>query len=286
LENKREKKVTDFPHPYPSFDGIEKMVLRYKREDGVELTGDFYLPKGYKPGDGNIPIILWAYPHEFKNAKDASQVKGSPHKFVRLHPHSPLYFLSLGYGVLDGPSMPIIGEGEKEPNDTYIEQLVANARAAIEKLKEIGVTDGSRIAVGGHSYGAFMVANLMAHSDLFEVGIARSGSYNRTLTPFGFQAEERTLWEAPEVYIKMSPFMYADKIKKPILLIHGDADNNSGTYPMQSKRFYNALVGNGGIVRFVLLPLESHGYMAKESVLHMLYEMEEWLEKYIGTKKT
>jgi dipeptidyl aminopeptidase/acylaminoacyl peptidase len=182
--------------------------------------------------------------------------------------------------------MPIVGEGGKEPNDTYVQQLVASAKAAVDEVVRRGVADRKRIAIGGHSYGAFMTANLLAHSDLFCAGIARSGAYNRTLTPFGFQNEERTLWQAPDTYIKMSPFMHADKINEPILLIHGEADNNQGTFPLQSERLFNALKGLGKTARFVLLPLESHGYQARESVLHMLYEMHQWLEKYVKQANT
>ncbi len=186
-----------------------------------------------------------------------------------------------GYAVLDNASMPIVGEGEAEPNDTYIKQLVANAEAIVRHGSSLGVVDSNRVAVGGHSYGAFMTANLLAHSKLFKAGIARSGAYNRTLTPFGFQAEERTYWQAPEVYFEMSPFSFADRIKTPLLLIHGEADNNPGTFPIQSERLYQAVKGHGGTVRYVVLPHESHGYRASESVLHMLWEMDRWLEKYV-----
>jgi dipeptidyl aminopeptidase/acylaminoacyl peptidase len=218
---------------------------------------------------------------EFKDKKDASQVKGSPYTFTRLSWGTPVYWVTQGYAVLQGTSIPIVGEGSKEPNDTYTEQLVASAKAAIDEGQRLGVVDPSRVAVMGHSYGAFMTANLLAHSNLFRAGIARSGAYNRTLTPFGFQGEERTYWQAPEVYNTMSPFNYADKIKTPILLIHGEADNNSGTFPIQSERFYNALKGHGATVRYVVLPAESHGYAARESIMHMLWEMNTWLDKHV-----
>jgi dipeptidyl aminopeptidase/acylaminoacyl peptidase len=241
-----------------------------------------YLPPGYREEQGPLPLLLWAYPYEFKSAGAAGQVRTSPHRFVRPHPGSPLFFLAAGYAVLDGPAMPIVGEGDAEPNDTYVEQLVADARAAVEAVVARGVADPARVAVGGHSYGAFMTANLLAHSDLFRAGIARSGAYNRTLTPFGFQAEDRTLWEAPEVYLAMSPYLRADWIKAPLLLIHGGADNNAGTYPLQSERLFDALKGLGATARLVLLPLESHAYRARESVLHMLWESLAWLDRYVG----
>ena len=177
--------------------------------------------------------------------------------------------------------MPIIGEGDTHPNDTFVEQLVANGQAIVDELDKMGVGDPERVGVGGHSYGAFMTANLLAHSDIFKAGIARSGAYNRSLTPFGFQAEPRTFWEAPEVYFEMSPFMNADKVDEPILFIHGEADNNSGTFPIQSKRMYGAVSGLGGIAKLVMLPSESHGYVARESLLHMLYEQTSWLNTYV-----
>ena len=278
--------LTGFSHPYPELKNIEKQVVKYEREDGVALQGDLYLPEGYEPGDEQLPVLMWAYPNEFKSADAASQVEGSPYEFIRIGWYSPLFWVTQGYAILDDPSMPVVGEGDEEPNDTFRKQLVGNAKAAIDKLVEMGIADSSRIAIGGHSYGAFMTANLLAHSDLFAAGIARSGAYNRTLTPFGFQREERTYWEAPEIYYQMSPFMHADKINEPILMLHGEADNNSGTFPLQRKRYFNALKGLGATARLVMLPHESHGYRAQESVLHMLWEMDQWLDKYVKNKNT
>ncbi len=275
------RRLTDFPHPSPQLAGLGKELIRYRRDDGVQLTATLYTPPGWTPADGPLPTLVWAYPQEFKSAALAGQVKDSPDRFDRVSWASPLLWLSQGYAVLDDPSMPIVGEGDAEPNDTYVEQLVASARAAVDEVVRRGVADRDRIAIGGHSYGAFMAANLLAHSDLFAAGIARSGAYNRTLTPFGFQAEERTYWQAPEVYYAMSPFLHADLVDEPLLLIHGEADNNSGTFPMQSERFYAALKGQGATVRLVMLPHESHGYRARESVLHMLWETGRWLDLYV-----
>ncbi|MEJ0056866.1 MAG: prolyl oligopeptidase family serine peptidase [Bacteroidota bacterium] len=281
IGSKNITQVTSFPHPYPQIKDVKKQLLKYKRADGVDLTANLYLPPGYKKEDGPLPTFLWAYPAEFKSKDNAGQVKGSPYAFTRISWGSPIYWVVRGYAILDNASIPIVGEGDAEPNDTYVEQLVASAKAAIDYGASLGYVDPKRVGVGGHSYGAFMTANLLAHSDLFKAGIARSGAYNRTLTPFGFQQEERTYWEAPEVYFKMSPFSYADKVKTPILFIHGEADNNSGTFPIQTERFYNAIKGHGGTARYVLLPYESHGYRAKESIMHMLWETDNMLETYV-----
>ena len=279
------KQFTFFPHPTPQLSGIKKQLLRYKRDDGVELTATLYLPAGYSPKDGPLPMVMWAYPHEFKSADTAGQITISPYRFIRIYPTSPLVWLTQGYAVLDNPTMPIIGEKDEEPNDKYVEQLVASAKAAVDEVVKLGVASPGRIAIGGHSYGAFMTANLLAHTDLFSAGIACSGAYNRTLTPFGFQGEERTFWEAPNVYSEMSPFNHADKINEPILLIHGEADNNPGTFPIQSERLYDAIKGLGGTARLVILPCESHSYMARESLLHELWEVNRWLDKYVKNKK-
>ncbi len=284
LKTRKLRQVTSFPHPTPQLTGIQKEIIRYQRADGVKLTATLYLPAGYKPADGPLPMLMWAYPQEFKSADAAGQVNDSPYRFDRLGWFSPVLWLTQGYAVLDNPSMPIIGEGDKEPNDSYVDQLVASAQAAVDEVVRRGVADRKRIAIGGHSYGAFTTANLLAHSDLFAAGIAQSGAYNRTLTPFGFQAEERDLWEAPETYIKMSPFMNANKINEPILLIHGQADNNAGTDPIQSERFYSALRGKGATARLVFLPLESHGYRSRESILHMLWEDYNWLETWVKNR--
>ncbi|HKW33076.1 MAG TPA: prolyl oligopeptidase family serine peptidase [Candidatus Acidoferrum sp.] len=274
--------VTQFTHftdPTPELRAIQKQLVTYKRPDGVDLSMTVYLPPGYKQGERR-PAVVWAYPLEFTDASVASQVTGSPYRFTTLLGPSQLFFLLDGYVVLDGASMPVVGNPETV-NNTYIEQITSSAKAAIDKAAEMGVIDPNRAGVGGHSYGAFMTANLLAHSDLFRAGIARSGAYNRTLTPFGFQSERRTLWQAPEMYIKVSPFMFADKIKAPILLIHGEADNNSGTFPIQSDRMYRAIKGNGGSVRYVTLPDEAHGYSARESIEDVLSEMLNWFDKFV-----
>ncbi|HEX3159082.1 MAG TPA: prolyl oligopeptidase family serine peptidase [Gemmatimonadaceae bacterium] len=278
--------LTRFEDPAPQFAGVTQRLVQYRRADGVNLSARLYLPAGYDSTQGPLPFLFWAYPEEFKSAAAAAQVSGSSYRFVRPSGSSHLFLLTQGYGILDGPSMPIVGEGSQEPNDTYVEQLVASAKAAVEYVTSIGVADPQRIAVGGHSYGAFMTANLLAHSNLFRAGIARSGAYNRTLTPFGFQAEERPYWEARPVYERMSPFNYADSLKAPILLIHGMADDNSGTFPVQSERMFAALKGNGGTVRYVQLPAEAHGYRARESVGHTLYEMTAWLDEWVKRAPT
>lgn len=276
------RQLTRFSHPMPQLANIQKELITYQRADGVKLSGTLYLPAGYDPKrDGPLPTVLWAYPTEYKSADAASQVDRSPYEFNRVWHSSPLVWLTRGFAVLDDPKLPIIGQGDTEPNDSYIEQLVSGAQAAVDEVVKRGVADRRRIAVGGHSYGAFMTANLLAHSNLFAAGIARSGAYNRTLTPFGFQAEERTFWEAPGIYHKMSPFENAHRIDEPLLLIHGQADSNPGTFPMQSERLYQAIKGLGGRSRLVMLPHEEHGYRARESVLHMLYESERWLDTFV-----
>jgi dipeptidyl aminopeptidase/acylaminoacyl peptidase len=272
-------------NPFKALENVHKEVITYDREDGLELNGTLYLPADYNRDSGEkLPLIVWAYPREFKDKGSAGQNTSNPNDFTYPYYGSPIYWVNRGYAVLDDASFPIIGEGEEEPNDTFREQLVANGKAAIDALDEMGYIDRNRVGVGGHSYGAFMTANLLSHSNLFAAGIARSGAYNRTLTPFGFQSEERNYWEAPEIYNGMSPFMHADKMKTPLLLIHGEADNNSGTYPMQSERYFNALKGLGATARLVMLPKESHGYSAKESVLHVLWEQDQWLEKYVKNR--
>lgn len=285
IKRKGIEQLTFFENPFKSLQNVHKEVITYPRDDGLDLTGTLYLPVGYdKDSKEKKPMILWAYPREFKDKNSAAQNTQNPNQFIYPFWGSPIYWITKGYVILDDAAFPVIGEGEEQPNDSFREQLVANAKAAIDAVDALGYIDRNRVAVGGHSYGAFMVANLLSHSDLFAAGIARSGAYNRTLTPFGFQSEERNYWEASEVYYTMSPFMHAEKMKTPLLLIHGQADNNSGTYPMQSERYFNALKGLGATVRLVMLPKESHGYRAKESILHLLWEQDQWLEKYIKNK--
>lgn len=282
LSTNTSQALTRFTNPYPQLQGVTKQKVFYKRSDGVDLTGDLYLPRGYnKEKDGPLPVVMWAYPREFNSAADAAQVRGSQNRFITISAGSPIFYVTQGYAVFDNAEMPIVAKGDKKPNDNFVEQLQMNAEAAINKLAEMGVGDRNRVAVGGHSYGAFMTANLLAHTNLFKAGIARSGAYNRTLTPFGFQNEDRTYWQAPQLYFDMSPFSYADKIKTPLLLIHGEADDNTGTYPINSERLFNAIKGNGGTVRLVFLPYEAHGYRGKENLLHVLWEQYQWLEKYV-----
>ncbi|MDR0962413.1 MAG: prolyl oligopeptidase family serine peptidase [Mediterranea sp.] len=286
LKNGKETALTAFPNPYPMLEGVSKEQIKYKRADGIDLTATVYLPAGYnKERDGRLPVLMWAYPREYRSAADAAQVRGSKYTFTSINYGSPVYWVTQGFCVMENVEMPIVGSEGKEPNDTFVEQLQMNAEAAVKVITDMGVGDPNRIAVGGHSYGAFMTANLLTHTKLFKAGIARSGAYNRTLTPFGFQAETRTYWEAPEVYNTMSPFMYADKLSGALLLVHGELDNNTGTFPIQSERFYQALKGNKGTVRYVVLPLESHGYAAKENILHLLYETDRWLNTYVKDAK-
>ena len=279
------RQITFFKNPYKKLEQLKKEIINYKREDGIDLSSIVYTLESYDPVDeGRLPVLIWAYPREYTSKKVASQVRNSPYRFTRISYGSPIFWALRGYAVMASTEMPIVGFDGDQPNDSFRDQLVMNAKAAIDKVSDMGIGDRERVGVGGHSYGAFMTANLLAHSDLFAAGIARSGAYNRTFTPFGFQREERTYWEAPELYNYMSPFMHADKVNEPILLIHGEEDNNSGTFPVQSIRFFNAIKGHGGTSKLVMLPKESHGYRAKESILHMLYEMDSWLEKYVKNK--
>ncbi|MBA3633365.1 MAG: S9 family peptidase [Acidobacteria bacterium] len=277
------QKLTNFTDPTPQLRGITKKLVKYKRADGVDLSFTLYLPPNYKEGT-RLPTVVWAYPLEYTDASTAGQVSGSTMRFTNIGGYSHLFFLLQGYAVLDDATMPIVGD-PLTVNDTFIKQIVDSAQAAVDKAVEMGVTDKDRVGVGGHSYGAFMTANLLAHSDIFRAGIARSGAYNRTLTPFGFQGERRNFWEASELYSKVSPFFFADKINEPLLLIHGEADNNQGTYPIQSERLFAAIKGNGGTARLVMLPLESHGYAGRESIGHALYEQINWFDKYVKNAK-
>lgn len=279
LKKETMRQVTHFSGSTLGQIGVRQEMIRYHRADGVPLMANLYLPSGYADGDGPLPTLIWAYPQQFRSAESIERIKDYPFRFESVDPLKPLPLLTQGYAILGGPMMPVVGD--HKANNTYLEQLIAGAEAAVEVVVSRGVANRNQIAIGGHSYGASMTASLLAHTNLFCAGIAQSGTYNRTLTPFGFQAEERTIWEAPETYRKMSPFMYADRIRSPLLLIHGEDDENSGTYPMQSERFYNALKGNGAMVRLVMLPSEGHVYRARESVLHILWEMYRWLEMYV-----
>jgi len=278
--------VTQFPNPFESIKNVEKTLIKYKRNDGVELSGTLYLPAGYdKAKKEKLPLLIWAYPTEYKDKNSAGQTSANPNEFTFPYYGSFVYWVTKGYAVLDDAAFPIIGEGKTEPNDSFISQLVANAEAAINAVDSLGYIDRRRVAVGGHSYGAFMTANLLTHSNLFACGIARSGAYNRTLTPFGFQSEQRNYWEATDVYNTMSPFMNAEKMKTPLLLVHGEADNNPGTFTLQTERYFQALKGLGAPVRMVLLPKEAHSYVAKENIMHLLWEQDQFFEKYLKNKK-
>ena len=272
---------TNYPDPQPIMRQVEKRLITYKRPDGVEMSFTLYLPPGYKEGT-RLPTVLWAYPREYDDAAaaDAVAVTGSRMRFTEIGGYSEVFFALDGYAVLDNASMPIVGP-RASVNDKFVEQTVMDAKAAIDKAVEIGVTDPARVGVGGHSYGAFMTDTLLAHCDYFKAGIAESGAPNRTLTPFGFQSERRTLWQAPKLYEDISPFMYADKIKSPLLLIHGEADDNDGTFPIQSERMYEAVRGNGGTTRLVFLPFEAHGYRGKETIEHVLWEKFAWFDTYV-----
>ncbi len=281
LDDPARRQLTSFPDPHPQLTGMDKRLLSYDRGDGVQLTGMLHLPPGYDPDtDGQLPLVIWAYPLDYGDGATAGQVRGSTERFTRLTASDPIWFVLRGYAVLQGATMPVIGDPETM-NDSYVEQITAAAGAHIGSVAALGIADAQRVAVGGHSYGAFMTAYLLAHTDLFAAGIARSGAYNRSLTPFGFQTERRNFWEATQIYDQVSPFRYANQIKAPLLLIHGEQDANSGTFPIQSERLFQAIQGNGGTARLVVLPHESHGYVARESVLDMLAEEFGWLDRWL-----
>ena len=274
--------ITDFKNPFESIKNVSKEVIKYKRKDGVDLSGTLYLPAGYdKTKKEKLPLLIWAYPAEYKDRNSAGQSNQNPNEFTVPYYGSFVYYVTRGYAVLDDASFPIIGEGTTEPNDNFMTQLVDNAEAAIKAVDDLGYINPKKVAVGGHSYGAFMTANLLTHSKLFACGIARSGAYNRTLTPFGFQSEQRNFWEVPAMYNAMSPFMNAEKMKTPILLVHGEADNNPGTFTLQTERYFQALKGLGAPARMLILPKEQHGYAAKENIFHLLWEQDQFLEKWL-----
>lgn len=283
LKSKKLTPLTSFKNPFESIKNVYKEVIKYKRKDGVDLSGTLYLPEGYDrtKKTEKLPLLIWAYPEEFKDKASAGQSNKNPNEFTFPNYGSFVYWVTKGYAVLDDASFPIIGEGTTEPNDTFMAQLVDDAAAAIDAVDKLGYINKKKVAIGGHSYGAFMTANLLSHCDLFACGIARSGAYNRTLTPFGFQSEQRNYWDVPTIYNEMSPFMTADKMKTPLLLVHGDADNNPGTFTLQSERYFQALKNLGAPVRLVLLPKEAHSYVAKENILHLLWEQDQFLEKYL-----
>ncbi|MBF2067479.1 MAG: S9 family peptidase [Calothrix sp. C42_A2020_038] len=274
--------LTNYKDPAPQMAQLQKELVKYKRADGVNLSATLYLPPNYEVSrDGTLPMLFWVYPEEFKDREFAGQITTATNTFSRPMRDSVLFLLTQGYAILSGPTMPIIGEGDIEPNDTYVEQLIAGAQAAVDYVVKRKIADPSRIGIGGHSYGAFTTVNLLAHTDLFKVGIAKSGAYNRTLTPFGFQGEQRNYWEAVNTYNNMSPFTHANKVKAPLLLIHGEKDSNSGTYPLQTERLYEALKGLGATVRYVVLPHEDHSYRSREAVGHVLWEMINWCNRYL-----
>ncbi|WP_395053279.1 prolyl oligopeptidase family serine peptidase [Flavobacterium sp.] len=282
IKSKKITSITGFKNPFESIKDVYKEVIKYQRKDGVELSGTLYLPVGYdKTKKEKLPLLIWAYPAEYKDKNSAGQGSQNPNEFTAPYYGSFVYWVTRGYAVLDDAAFPIIGEGTTEPNDNFITQLVDNAEAAIDAVDKLGYINRKKVAVGGHSYGAFMTANLLTHSNIFACGIARSGAYNRTLTPFGFQSEQRNYWETPSVYNTMSPFMNADKMKTPLLLVHGEADNNPGTFTLQTERYFQALKGLGAPARMVILPKEAHSYVAKDNILHLLWEQDQFLEKYL-----
>ena len=271
--------ITRFEDPTPQLREITTRIVRYERDDGVPLSFHLYLPPGYVEGTP-LPTVVYAYPLEYSGAGVAGQVRGSAQRFMRIYGPSHLYFLLEGYAVLDRTAMPMIGDPETT-YDTFVPQLVADAEAAVKKAVEMGIADPDRIGVIGHSHGGLMVSNLLAHTDLFRAGIARSGSHNKTMQPFGFQSERRSLFEARDVYIQVSPTFFADQVNEPVLIIHGKEDSNPGTLTIQSEVFFEAVRGSGGTARLVLLPFEDHGYRALESVEHVLWEQLRWFDKYV-----
>ncbi len=273
----RARALTQIVDPTPEVRGIGKQLVTYTRKDGVALSFTLYTPPGYRPGT-RLPAILYAYPQDFADPSKAGQISGSEQRFDMLRGHRLL--LLAGYAIIDNAAFPIVGD-PRTAYDTYTEQLVMNAEAAIDKAVELGVVDRNRIGVTGHSHGALMTANLLAHTDLFRAGVASAGGYNKTLTPFGFQNERRSLWTAAPVYEAVSSYQHADKINEPLLIVHGSDDANPGTEPIQSPKLFQAIRGLGGTTRLVMLPHEPHWFTARQSNEHFVHEMLSWFDRYV-----
>lgn len=281
-EDKFERSITRESNSYRLLNGMQHRILRYKRSDYLELTANLYLPSGYDPErDGPLPTLIWAYPKSYSDPSYAAQTNFSPYEFYEARWYRPAIWVRRGYAVVDGPPMPIIGRNKASPNDDFIRQIKLSAQALVSRLLRLGISEKGRIGIGGNSYGAFLAVNLLANTDLFSAGIARNGAYNRTLTPFGFQNEERFFWQVPNVYLQMSPLFRVQNIREPLLLFHGRKDDNSGTFPLQSERMFQAIRGMGGTARLVLFPHEGHTFRGDKSILHMLAEMEQWLDLYV-----
>lgn len=188
-------------------------------------------------------------------------------------------WLTQGYAVVT-PDIPIIGKGNAF-NNNFIAHLVDSMYAAIRKVDALGYVDVDRLGHGGHSYGAFATANILARTPFFKAGIAGDGAYNRTLTPMAFQSERRFIWEAQDVYLEMSPFFQADHLDTPLLMYHGGEDNNTGTFLIQSERMIQALTGLGKTAVLYIYPFESHGPRCLETYQDMWARWLSWFNVYV-----
>jgi len=272
--------LTNNVDPFPEVTAARRIDFEFERRDGLRVQGRVSLPTNYVEGQ-RVPAIFWTYPSEYEEAEEYEHdAIESRNKNAFTHMSwlrwSDLW-LTQGYALVY-PDIPIVGENY---NDTYIGNLVDAMYGAIRAVDGLGVIDIDRIGHGGHSYGAFATANILANAPFFKAGIAGDGAYNRSLTPSGFQAERRTLWEAPHTYIEMSPFFKADQIDTPLLMYHGGDDDNSGTFPIQSRRMIHALTTLGKTAVLYEYPYESHTPRAIENKLDMWARFIGWFDTYV-----
>jgi dipeptidyl aminopeptidase/acylaminoacyl peptidase len=273
--DKKATQVSAFKNPLEALSRATRQQFTFKRDDGVVLNAEVVLPADWKPGSPPLPTLFWIYPNDYRSAAAASQNRTSPNRFPSQSPLNPEVLVTQGYAVVK-PDLAIVGT-----NDQYVAELQRSAKAAVDECVKRGFTDRDRIAVAGHSYGAFSTVNCLAHTKLFRAGWASDGAYNRTLTPFTFQAETRNLWEAKDTYLGMSPFLYANQIDAPLLLMHNQDDTNVGTNPIQSQRLFEALNGLGKTAQLVEYPYEDHGPAAKETVLDYWARALDWIDRYV-----
>lgn len=275
-----EKKLTDNIDYLPEVTQAKQDRVQITRQDGIKFWATVTRPEWMTTGRGK-KAMFWFYPSEVRNqqAIDNSGRSYNKNAFRRPSSSSIQLLILEGYVVVE-PDCPIVGTAER-PNDGYVPQLRNNLAATIDTLEAADLIDRRLLALGGHSYGAFSTANAMVHTPYFKAGIAGDGNFNRSLTPFGFQAEPRQLWEARDIYYEMSPIWMADRLTGALLMYHGAWDQNMGTDPINSPRMFAALEALGKPCAMYIYPYEDHGQIAVESRLDMWARWTAWLDKWL-----
>jgi dipeptidyl aminopeptidase/acylaminoacyl peptidase len=258
--------------------GITPEVAHYQGKDGLPLAGILLKPAGYHAGT-RYPTVILAH--------------GGPEGQVTLSvsPWS-LFLAQQGYVVLEPNFRGSTGYGERFRNANVEDSgggEIDDIAASIQFLVDAGLTDPKRVGISGGSHGGTVVANAVTKlPDTFAVGIEKFGVVDRALFLRYTNRNSAIRWETkmggppelkPASYRKANVLPDVERIKAPLLILHGEEDPQ--VPPQESQEFAAALKQAGKTFTYITYPHEGHGFQQREH-RQDAYERElAFLNKYL-----